>query len=60
MKTAAAEVIKEQPQAAADYRGGKAQSLMFLVGQLMRKTKGAASPAVSQEILRELLEKKES
>ena len=55
LKEAALAVIQEQPQAAADYRSGKAQSLMFLVGQLMRKTKGAASPAVTQEILRELL-----
>ena len=55
LKEAALAVIQEQPQAAADYRNGKAQSLMFLVGQLMRKTKGAASPAVAQETLRELL-----
>ncbi|MBI3318277.1 MAG: Asp-tRNA(Asn)/Glu-tRNA(Gln) amidotransferase subunit GatB [Candidatus Omnitrophica bacterium] len=55
LKEAALLVVKEQPQAAADYQSGKEQALMFLVGQLMRRTKGAASPAVSQEILRELL-----
>ncbi len=55
---AAREVLKEQPQAAADFKNGKPQALMFLVGQLMRKTKGAASPSVSQEILQELLGEK--
>ncbi len=58
IQEAALSVIQEQPRAVEDYRGGKAQALMFMVGQLMRKTKGAASPALSQEILRELLEKK--
>ncbi len=58
IQQAALSVIQEQPRAVEDYRGGKAQALMFMVGQLMRKTKGAASPALSQEILRELLEKK--
>ena len=58
LREAALAVIQEQPQASADYRNGKAQSLMFLVGQLMRKTKGAASPAVAQDLLRELLKEK--
>ncbi len=55
---AAEEVVREHPQPAQDFRGGKDQALMFLVGQLMRRMKGAASPAVSQEVLRELLGKK--
>ncbi|MBI3333544.1 MAG: Asp-tRNA(Asn)/Glu-tRNA(Gln) amidotransferase subunit GatB [Candidatus Omnitrophica bacterium] len=55
LEEAARAVIQEHSQAAADYRTGKGQALMFLVGQLMRRTQGAASPAVSQEILRELL-----
>jgi len=58
LKEAALGVIQEQVQAVADYRKGKDQALMFLVGQLMRRTQGAASPAVSQEILRELLEER--
>ncbi len=55
IRAAGEEVLREHPQAASDFRGGKNQALMFLVGQLMRRTKGAASPAISQEILRELL-----
>ncbi|MCM8811988.1 MAG: Asp-tRNA(Asn)/Glu-tRNA(Gln) amidotransferase subunit GatB [Candidatus Omnitrophica bacterium] len=55
IREAALAVIQEQPKAAEDFRNGKAQALMFMVGQLMKKTKGAASPAISQEILKELL-----
>ncbi|MBI3322524.1 MAG: Asp-tRNA(Asn)/Glu-tRNA(Gln) amidotransferase subunit GatB [Candidatus Omnitrophica bacterium] len=59
IRAAGEEVVKEHAQAAADFRGGKNQALMFLVGQLMRRTKGAASPALAQEILKELLERPE-
>jgi len=55
LTAAAEEVIREQAKAVEDYRGGKETTLMFLVGQLMRKTRGAASPAVAQELLKELL-----
>jgi len=58
LKTAALAVLQEHPQAVADFRAGKAQALTFFVGQLMRRTKGAASPALSQQVLRELLEQK--
>lgn len=55
LKEAALEVVGNHPKAVEDYRKGKEQSLMFLVGQLMKKTKGTASPAVSKEILQDLL-----
>jgi len=57
IRAAAREVIQEQPKAVADFKQGKQATLMFLVGQLMRKTKGAASPAIAQETLKELIEK---
>ena len=47
------EVLKATPQAVADYRGGKAQALTFLLGQVMRQTGGRANP----KTVRELLEK---
>lgn len=59
LQAAARGVLEEQAGAVSDYRQGKRQALMFLVGQLMRKTGGAASPEVSQAVLRELLEKQE-
>ena len=32
------------PKAVEDYRGGKEEALKFLVGQVMRETKGRARP----------------
>lgn len=58
IRAAARVVIEEQPKAVEDFKQGKATALMFLVGQLMRKMKGAANPALSQEVLKELLETK--
>jgi aspartyl-tRNA(Asn)/glutamyl-tRNA(Gln) amidotransferase subunit B len=48
--------IKENGQAVADYRAGKAQALKFLVGQVMRATKGRANPQVVSELLTKKLE----
>ncbi len=58
LREAASAILNEQAQAVDDYRKGKSQALMFLVGQLMRRTQGAASPAVAQEVFKELLEKR--
>lgn len=43
--------IKENPRAVSDYRAGKNEAFMFLVGQVMKKTKGRADP---KELNREL------
>ena len=45
------EIIKKNPQAVEDYKKGKGASLQFLLGQIMRQTRGAANP----EIIRKLL-----
>ncbi|MDD4874286.1 MAG: Asp-tRNA(Asn)/Glu-tRNA(Gln) amidotransferase subunit GatB [Dehalococcoidales bacterium] len=50
------EIIASNPQAVADYRAGKAQSLKFLVGQMMRATKGRTDPNLATEILKKKLE----
>ncbi|MFH1640925.1 MAG: hypothetical protein ABIA66_03055, partial [Candidatus Omnitrophota bacterium] len=46
------EVIKENPKSVLDFKKGKNNALMFLVGQVMRKSQGRANPKVVQEILR--------
>ncbi|MBI2866132.1 MAG: Asp-tRNA(Asn)/Glu-tRNA(Gln) amidotransferase subunit GatB [Chloroflexi bacterium] len=48
--------LAANPQAVADYRQGKAQAIMFLVGQVMRATRGRADPNVVRELLRKRLE----
>jgi aspartyl-tRNA(Asn)/glutamyl-tRNA(Gln) amidotransferase subunit B len=48
------EVLKNNPQAAADFKeGGKksGKAKGFLLGQVMQKTKGRANPKVASEIL---------
>ncbi len=48
-------VIKENSKPVTDYKGGKQMALQFLVGQVMRETKGKANPQVVAKILREKL-----
>ena len=48
-------VIEANPKAAADFRSGKQQTLGFLVGQVMKATKGKANPAMVNDLLRKLL-----
>ena len=49
------EVIGEQPEAADKVRGGQMNTIGFLVGQVMKKTKGQANPGVVNELLRKKL-----
>jgi aspartyl-tRNA(Asn)/glutamyl-tRNA(Gln) amidotransferase subunit B len=49
------EVIEENPGPVDQFRGGKEGVLGFLVGQVMKKTRGAANPQEAQRLLRERL-----
>jgi len=51
-----AQVLEANPQAVADYKKGKKQALTFLVGQVMRQTRGRANPQIVSRILQERLE----
>lgn len=48
-------VIDENRSVVEEYLAGKEKSFQFLVGQVMRKTKGAASPQDVNELLKRLL-----
>ena len=41
-------VLAANPAAVADYRAGKAQAIGFLVGQVMKATRGQANAAAGQ------------
>jgi len=45
------EVLAENPNAVADLMAGKKQAAGFIVGQVMRKSKGKANPQVIHKIL---------
>lgn len=50
------EVISEQQQSVIDYHNGKDRALGFLVGQLMKKSKGQANPAMASKMMKEALD----
>lgn len=50
-----ARVLAANPQPAADYRAGKKAAAGFLVGQVMKETKGQANPAMVKSLLEEAL-----
>jgi aspartyl-tRNA(Asn)/glutamyl-tRNA(Gln) amidotransferase subunit B len=49
------EVMLANEKSVSDYRAGKQQAFGFLIGQVMAKTKGQASPSLVNEILRKKL-----
>ncbi len=51
-------VIQESPKAVEDYRRGKEAAIKFLVGQVMRETRGRVKPDVVLGALREKLDDK--
>jgi aspartyl-tRNA(Asn)/glutamyl-tRNA(Gln) amidotransferase subunit B len=57
--SAVEQVLTANPAAVADYRAGKAAAIGFLVGQVMRATRGQANAAMVQAALRERLDRPE-
>ena len=47
------EVLTDNPQAIATYKSGRDNILGFLVGQVMKKSKGKANPAITSKLLKE-------
>lgn len=45
------EVIAKNPQSVEDYKAGKRQSAGFLMGQVMKLSKGKANPKVAKELV---------
>jgi len=55
IEKAAEKIIKESQAAVLDYKKGKEASLQFLVGQVMKETRGKANPETVSDILKKLL-----
>jgi aspartyl-tRNA(Asn)/glutamyl-tRNA(Gln) amidotransferase subunit B len=56
LAAAVEKVLAADAKAVRDYRSGKQEALRFLVGQVMRETRGRANPELVNEILRQKLE----
>jgi aspartyl-tRNA(Asn)/glutamyl-tRNA(Gln) amidotransferase subunit B len=55
IEAAVDEVIAAHPDAAEKVKAGQTNTIGFLVGQVMKKTKGQANPALANELLRSKL-----
>ncbi|GAH14885.1 unnamed protein product, partial [marine sediment metagenome] len=51
VKEVVSQVIAANAQAVADYKAGKTPALKFLVGQVMKATRGRANPKLVNELL---------
>jgi len=51
----ARETVTANPKAVAEYKGGKTTAIKFLVGQMMKATKGQANPQAVQQALEDVL-----
>ena len=49
------EAIKNNPDPVADFKSGKTNALQFLVGQVMKSSRGRANPDLAQKLLKKLL-----
>lgn len=48
-------IVAANPQSVEDYRGGKDKAIGFLVGQIMKETKGKANPGLVNKLLMDRL-----
>lgn len=49
------EIIKNNPESVADFKNGHDRAIKFLMGQVMKETKGKANPRMANDILLEEL-----
>jgi len=50
------EIISNNPESVADYKNGHDRAIKFLMGQVMKETKGKANPRLAMEILTDELQ----
>ncbi len=55
LKEMAEKIIAANEKAVNDYKTGKLANLQFLVGQMMKESKGSANPGLAAKIFKELL-----
>ena len=48
-------IIENNPESVKDYKEGKDRAIKFLMGQIMKETKGSANPQIAMSLLQEEL-----
>jgi aspartyl-tRNA(Asn)/glutamyl-tRNA(Gln) amidotransferase subunit B len=51
-----ADILAKNPSAVAEYKGGKETAFNFLIGQVMKVTKGKANPQLVNQLLKKTLQ----
>ncbi|MGN7360560.1 Asp-tRNA(Asn)/Glu-tRNA(Gln) amidotransferase subunit GatB [Paenibacillus sp. SAF-054] len=57
IKSIVEQVVAANPQSVEDYKAGKQKAIGFLVGQVMKESRGKANPAIVNKLLEEVLMK---
>ena len=57
IEDAVSQAVAANAQAVADYKAGKEQAVKFLIGQVMKVTKGRANPQMVGDLVKKKLEK---
>ena len=52
------EALDNNPQSVEDYKNGKGKAMGFLVGQIMKASKGQANPQEVNQLLKQELDKR--
>jgi len=55
IKSIVEQVVAANPQSVEDYKAGKQKAIGFLVGQVMKESRGKANPAIVNKLLEEVL-----
>ena len=50
------EVMEENPQSIADYKSGRDHAMGYLIGQVMKKSKGKANPKMVSKMVKDALD----
>ena len=58
IKKVVEETINEFPQSVIDFKNGKDRAVGFLVGQVMKKTRGKVNPQITSKLVLEILKSK--
>lgn len=55
LENIASHIVEENPKAVEDYKKGKETAVQFIVGQVMKETRGKANPKIAGDIVKKLL-----
>ena len=55
LRAVVARVVEANPQSVEDFRAGKQKAVGFLVGQVMKETKGRANPGLVNDLIQQAM-----